>query len=99
MDNYIDEKYGLLYEGPDFFGIQESKMGSVDQSVIRSLWHVSYVDYAFSSSMGASSGIITMWDTRLFSSVSVIDSRNFLGVIGSWVGISHKIDLLNVYAP
>ncbi|GJT80736.1 RNA-directed DNA polymerase, eukaryota [Tanacetum coccineum] len=51
------------------------------------------------SSKGASGGIITMWDTRLFSSVSVIDSRNFLGVIGSWVGISHKIGLLNVYAP
>ncbi|GJX83398.1 nucleotide-binding alpha-beta plait domain-containing protein [Tanacetum coccineum] len=49
--------------------------------------------------MGASDGIITMWDTRLFSYVSVIDSRNFLGVIRSWFGISHKIGLLNVYAP
>ncbi|GJR98251.1 cysteine-rich receptor-like protein kinase [Tanacetum coccineum] len=57
------------------------------------------MDFAFCGSVGASGGILTMWDSRVFTMEHCINERNFLGVIGSWAGVSSKICLLNVYAP
>ncbi|GKD02121.1 RNA-directed DNA polymerase, eukaryota [Tanacetum coccineum] len=84
---------------PVFFGIQESKLEDVDHFLIRSLWPRSHVDWAFSSSIGASGGIITMWDSRVFMLDQKISNRNFLGLIGTWRGQTSKIGLLNVYSP
>lgn len=40
-----------------------------------------------------------MWDTRVFSLDHTFIDRNYLGVVGTWMGISNKVGLLNVYAP
>ncbi|GJX53707.1 putative RNA-directed DNA polymerase, eukaryota, reverse transcriptase zinc-binding domain protein [Tanacetum coccineum] len=40
-----------------------------------------------------------MWDSRVFNMEYNVTDRNFLGVIGSWSGVSSKVGLLNVYAP
>ncbi|GKA90114.1 hypothetical protein Tco_0811926, partial [Tanacetum coccineum] len=50
----------------------------------------------FAHSLG---GILTMWDSRVFDMEQCLKDRNFLRVIGSWVGVLNKIGLLNVYAP
>ncbi|GJS39763.1 putative RNA-directed DNA polymerase, eukaryota [Tanacetum coccineum] len=84
---------------PSFFGVQETKLESVDQSLIRSLWPRSYAQFAFSGSVGASGGILTMWDSRVFTMEQTFCDRNFLGITGSWVGMANKVGLLNVYAP
>ncbi|GJT38736.1 RNA-directed DNA polymerase, eukaryota [Tanacetum coccineum] len=78
---------------------KESKSEEVNQFLIRYLWPRSHVDWAYSSSMGASGGIITMWDTRTFEVDCQFSNRNFLGVTGSWRGLSSKVGLFNVYAP
>ncbi|GJS19013.1 RNA-directed DNA polymerase, eukaryota [Tanacetum coccineum] len=97
--SWVREREIIGCEAPIFFGIQESKSEEVDQFLIRSLWPRSHVDRAYSSSIGASSGIITMWDTRTFEVDCQFSNRNFLGVTGSWRGLSSKVGLLNVYAP
>ncbi|GKA50747.1 RNA-directed DNA polymerase, eukaryota [Tanacetum coccineum] len=84
---------------PLFFGMQETKLESVDQSFIRSLWLRNYAQFAFSGSVGASGGILTMWDSRVFTMEQTFCDRNFLGITCSWVGMSNKVGLLNVYAP
>ncbi|GJZ72574.1 RNA-directed DNA polymerase, eukaryota [Tanacetum coccineum] len=84
---------------PVFFGIQEIKLDSVDQFLVRSLWPCLFVSSTFSSSVGASGGIITMWDSRVFNMENKVTNRNFLGVVGSWSGVSSKVGLLKVYAP
>ncbi|GJV80887.1 putative RNA-directed DNA polymerase [Tanacetum coccineum] len=90
------EKKGVL----ENFGAQiETKLESLDQFLIRSLWPRPYVDFASSDSVGASGGILTMWDSRLFSLEHKVVNRSFLGVIGAWVGASKQVGLLNVYAP
>ncbi|GJU96961.1 nucleotide-binding alpha-beta plait domain-containing protein [Tanacetum coccineum] len=96
-------KMDNIYENDDsisphaFFGCS-SAMGYA-QTNDRSLWSNSHVDWAYSSSIGASGGIITMWDSRVFELESKISTINFLGVIGTWRGQSSKIGLLNVYVP
>ncbi|GJU73142.1 nucleotide-binding alpha-beta plait domain-containing protein [Tanacetum coccineum] len=49
--------------------------------------------------LGASGGILTMWDSRVFTLEQCFKERNYLGVIGSWASTPNKIGLLNVYAP
>nr|GEU51453.1 RNA-directed DNA polymerase, eukaryota [Tanacetum cinerariifolium] len=77
----------------------ESKLDFCDSSIIRNLWSCSYSAYASSDLVGASGGILTMWDTRVFTLQKQFIDQNFVGVIGSWDGVSSRIGLLNVYAP
>ncbi|GJS67993.1 RNA-directed DNA polymerase, eukaryota [Tanacetum coccineum] len=59
----------------------------------------SNVAFAYSGSVGASGGILTLWDTNVFSLESDIVDRNFVVVIGTWVGMQGKVGIMNVYAP
>ncbi|GKD09938.1 cysteine-rich receptor-like protein kinase, partial [Tanacetum coccineum] len=56
-------------EAPVLFGVQETKLGLMDDCTIRSMWPRSFVDYAFSSSMGASD---TSLKEHLWSSIDNI---------------------------
>ncbi|GJY81621.1 cysteine-rich receptor-like protein kinase, partial [Tanacetum coccineum] len=89
----------IVHECPLFFGIQESKLNYVDQSVVRSLWPRTYVSYASRDFLAVSGGIITMWDSRFFAMEHEFANMNFLGMVGSWTGVVSKVGLLNVYAP
>ncbi|GJT23006.1 putative reverse transcriptase domain-containing protein [Tanacetum coccineum] len=82
-----------------FIGIQETKLKSCDMFYIRSIWPHSYADFIHGGSVGASGGILTMWDSRMFDVEHKVIDQNFIGVIGTWVGVNKKIGLLNVYAP
>ncbi|GKB77993.1 RNA-directed DNA polymerase, eukaryota [Tanacetum coccineum] len=57
------------------------------------------VDFVASGSVGASGGILTMWDTNVFSKESEFINRSYVGIVGSWSGMQGKVGILNVYAP
>ncbi|GKE24566.1 RNA-directed DNA polymerase, eukaryota [Tanacetum coccineum] len=59
----------------------------VDDCIILSMWTRSFVDFAYSSSKGASGGILSMWDSRVFTLENKILDRNFVAVSGSWTSI------------
>ncbi|GJU55413.1 retrovirus-related pol polyprotein from transposon TNT 1-94 [Tanacetum coccineum] len=82
-----------------FFGIQETQLESVSQAIIRNLWPGNEGDFVASGSLGASGGILTMWDLNVFSKEIEFIDRNFVGVIGSWTKMQGKVGILNVYAP
>ncbi|GJU66160.1 RNA-directed DNA polymerase, eukaryota [Tanacetum coccineum] len=86
-------------DSPFFIGIQETKRESFDSFSVRSLWLKPFVDFVFSSSDRASAGLITLWDSRSFSMEHKVVDRDFIGIIGSWLGISSKVGLINIYAP
>ncbi|GKD18028.1 RNA-directed DNA polymerase, eukaryota, partial [Tanacetum coccineum] len=88
-----------LSEKPMFFGVQETKMEFIDSFLVKSIWHRPNDDFSFASSTGASGGILSMWDDNIFSKEQEFMGSNFLGTLGSWVGISSKVALLNVYGP
>ncbi|GJY66889.1 RNA-directed DNA polymerase, eukaryota [Tanacetum coccineum] len=84
---------------PAFFGIQETKLESVSQAIIRNLWPGIEGDFVASNSLGALGGILTMWDSNVFSKEIEFIDRNFIGVIGLWTKMQGKVGILNVYAP
>jgi len=50
--------------------LQEIKLDVVSLSVIRSMWGLSSVGFVFLKAVGASRGIIVMWDKSIFYLVS-----------------------------
>jgi hypothetical protein len=55
----------------DVVCFQETKLMAVTQGLIRSLWRCRYVDWLSLDSVGASGGIILMWDKRVVDRVDV----------------------------
>ncbi|XP_071717983.1 uncharacterized protein [Rutidosis leptorrhynchoides] len=50
-------------------------------------------------SVGASGGILTIWDTNTFSVNNAIEGEFFLAICGSWAGHDSEIAFINVYGP
>ncbi|GJV44440.1 putative RNA-directed DNA polymerase [Tanacetum coccineum] len=73
-----------------FFGIQESKLSYVDQSVIRSLWLRSYVSLASSDSLGAS-GASSQCGTLVFFNGAYSRLKELL-----WVSIQNLLNSFDV---
>nr|GEW82017.1 retrovirus-related Pol polyprotein from transposon TNT 1-94 [Tanacetum cinerariifolium] len=65
----------------------ETKFKSINQASIRCLWLGNNIEFVASDSIGASGGILTMWDFNLFSIDNKFIDRNFIGIMRSWVGI------------
>ncbi|GJS41366.1 hypothetical protein Tco_0566409 [Tanacetum coccineum] len=55
----------------NFVGLQETKMGSIDLSSVRSCWGNSNFDYVHSDSVGNSGGILCIWDPNSFGGVAL----------------------------
>ena len=53
----------------DIICLQETKMELITAQIIRSLWRCHYVDWVFLGSIGASGGIVLMWDKRVVEKV------------------------------
>jgi exonuclease III len=49
----------------DIVCLQETKVAEVNQAFINSLWRCRHVDWVCHNSIGASGGIILMWNTRV----------------------------------
>ena len=49
----------------DLVYLQETKLGEVDRSLIKSLWGCPHLDWLSLGSNGASEGILLIWDKRV----------------------------------
>ncbi|KAG6650604.1 hypothetical protein CIPAW_06G055400 [Carya illinoinensis] len=49
----------------DVVCLQETKLRSIDRSIVRSLCGCSYVGWSYLASVGASGGVLLMWDKRV----------------------------------
>jgi exonuclease III len=83
----------------DVLCIQESKMEVVEESLIRYLWGSDSVNFSFIPSIGASGGIITIWDPCVLNVWSSIVKMHCLIVIGQFIEDNVDFFLANVYAP
>jgi len=78
--------------------IQETKLQTCDDAVGDSVWGSSSHSYSFRLSVGASKGLLTVWDN---TEVEVWDSTNgnyFLMIHGRFVKSDEEFFLFNVYA-
>jgi len=84
---------------PIILCIQETKLQICDDFVSASVWGASPHLYSFRPSVGASGGLLTVWDSN---EVEVWDSTSgnyFLMTHGNFVKTNEKFFLLNIYAP
>lgn len=68
----------------NIFFIQESKWREVDSSIIRSLWRNHEVGWSYSSSLGQSGGIITMWNEGFVRPISSFKGEGYLKLKLAW---------------
>ena len=59
----------------DIVCFQETKMETISNSFVQSLWGCPYVDWCHVDSRGASGGILIMWDRRAISRTDVCMGR------------------------
>ncbi|GAU14347.1 hypothetical protein TSUD_309070 [Trifolium subterraneum] len=79
--------------------LQETKMGLCDDSLCASLWGSSPHAYSYRPSVGASGGLLIVWDTE---EVEVWSSTSFNHVVqihGRFIKTDEEFYLFNVYAP
>jgi exonuclease III len=79
--------------------IQESKMEKVDEFLINSLWGSNEVGFSFRPSVGASGGIITIWDLELVEVEFSVSFNHALIVGGRLKKENFPFGVVNVYAP
>ncbi|KAI5432555.1 hypothetical protein KIW84_020027 [Lathyrus oleraceus] len=80
----------------NIFFIQESKLKSVDFSIVNSLWKRQGVGWSSSNAIGQSGGIITMWNDKSISPIFSFKGKGFLGMKLSWKNDVYYV--VNVYA-
>ncbi|XP_071699700.1 uncharacterized protein [Rutidosis leptorrhynchoides] len=86
-------------EKPTIFGLQETKCGQTSDNTIESFWGNSDFKFIQKDSVGASGGILTIWDTNIFSVTNAIEGEFFLAICGSWAGHNSELAFINVYGP
>ncbi|KAK8595392.1 hypothetical protein V6N13_016765 [Hibiscus sabdariffa] len=77
----------------------ESKMESVGDSMVKSVWWKDSFRYVFSPSVGLAGGILIIWEVSKFSMSEVHDGSCFLYVSGLWLIENWNCGMVATYAP
>jgi len=84
---------------PFILCIQETKLPVFDAFVCKSIWGDGNVDYSYQPSMGASRGIVMLWDLREVEVWSTVSLDHVLAVAGCFVQSGELFVVFNVFAP
>ncbi|GLT47336.1 hypothetical protein SLA2020_210410 [Shorea laevis] len=86
-------------ERPDFMLLQETKLQKVDGHLCRGMWYSDGCDWAMTESVGASGGLLCIWDKVKFVKLAEFSRDGFLVIEGVWGPKKVLCYLVNVYAP
>jgi len=86
-------------KNPFVLCIQESKLGFVDDFLVKSIWGNATFGFSFQPSVGASGGLVTVWDSSLVDVWSSMIFAHALVIIGRVILTGEIIVVFNVYAP
>lgn len=89
----------LRSENVDLLFLQETKLGTIDQTLCNRVWHSDNFDWAFKGADGRSGGLLYIWDVFLFSKIAVSKGPSFLIIEGLWGRDRNPCYLANIYAP
>ena len=79
--------------------IQETKLQLINDFLCTSIWGPTCHDYSFSPSVGASRGLLTIWDTSEVEVWMSCRGDHFLMIHGRFITTNEEFYLFNVYAP
>ncbi|KAL8466822.1 hypothetical protein ACS0TY_035764 [Phlomoides rotata] len=77
----------------------ETKLGKIEDIMVRRLWGKGNMDWTFKAAEGNSGGILTIWNKDKFQKRSAWDTRGLLAIKGIWSEDGTSCTLINVYAP
>ena len=84
---------------PSIMCIQETKLMVIEGAMAESLWGGPCHGYSFRSSVGASGGLLTMWDSSEVEVWSSSTQEHVLQIHGIFLKTREEFYLINVYAP
>jgi len=79
--------------------IQETKLQVIDGFLCTSLWGPSNHDFSYSPSVGASGGLVAIWDTSEVEVWLTARGEHFLMIHGRFIKSNEEFYIFNVYAP
>jgi exonuclease III len=79
--------------------LQETKLLQIDNFVCSSLWGNTSVDFSFRPSVGASGGLLIMWDVEEVVIHASFSFDHVVAVQGKFLKSQDAFVLFNVYAP
>ena len=79
--------------------LQESKLTSVDEFIVKSIWGSDCCGYSYQAFVGASRGLLTLWDTSVVEVWCTISYRHLLIIKGMVLLSGQDFIIVNVYAP
>jgi len=79
--------------------IQESKLSYVDDFMVQSIWGDAPYGFSYQPSVGASGGLITVWNSSRIDVWSTSSFAHTLVIYGRVILTGEDIIIINVYAP
>jgi len=74
-------------------------LGFVDDFLVKSIWGNAPFGFSFQPSVGASGGLVTVWDSSLVDVWSSMSFAHALVIIGRVILTGEIIVVFNVYTP
>ncbi|MCI25649.1 cytochrome P450 [Trifolium medium] len=84
---------------PFILCLQETKMQVCDASLCSAIWGCSSYDFSYLSSVGASGGLLTIWDSSEVEVWASTSREHVLWCHGRFIKSGEHFYLANVYAP
>ncbi|CAJ2642357.1 unnamed protein product [Trifolium pratense] len=84
---------------PFILCIQETKLQNIDEFLCKTLWGSSTHGFSYHSSLGASGGILTMWDSSEVEVWSTESREHVLWCHGRFLRTGDEFHVANVSAP
>ncbi|XP_071707936.1 uncharacterized protein [Rutidosis leptorrhynchoides] len=88
-----------IEENPIILGLQETKCAQSPDSLIESFWYNSNFQFVQKDAIGASGGLLLIWDPTTFSFEQALEGEFFIAIKGTWAGYNSDIVIVNVYGP
>ena len=79
--------------------LEETKMPTFDATTLKSLCPKRFDRYAYIPSIGASGGLLTIWNSALFTSTVTFEEQFALGINFTSTQNAHNWTLVNIYGP
>ena len=95
---YVDVARLVNEKNPFMLCIQESKLSVVDDLVIKALWGDG-PNYSYQPSVGASGGLVSVWDSSCVNVWSSMNYGHVLVIKGTVIRSAEDFVIMNVYAP
>ncbi|KAL8472766.1 hypothetical protein ACS0TY_029839 [Phlomoides rotata] len=94
-----DVKQMIIQNGIDMCCIQESKIEKIEEKIVKELWFDRDFDWVWRESEGREGGIISIWNRKVFSKISLWHIHGMLVVNEIWLEDNALVMIINVYAP